>query len=149
VKALTVRQPYAWAIAAGGKDVENRTRRTTHRGQLAIHAGAAWLRGAGLDQNIIALWAHHFGSVDVDAAYLGQPQWRAVVAVADLYGCHVPSPGCCSSVWAAPDAGAHWLLRDVRRLSVPVPARGLLGLWDLPHDTAAAVARAVLDEETP
>jgi hypothetical protein len=38
--ALTVRQPWAWAIVAGYKDVENRSRRTNFRGPLLIHAGA-------------------------------------------------------------------------------------------------------------
>src|SRR3954453_1170134 len=37
VKALTVKQPWATLILAGGKDVENRSRRTHYRGPLAIH----------------------------------------------------------------------------------------------------------------
>jgi hypothetical protein len=39
VKALTMRQPWAWATIYGGKDVENRRRRTAYRGPLLIHAG--------------------------------------------------------------------------------------------------------------
>jgi hypothetical protein len=39
VKALTVRQPWAWATIYAGKDVENRRWRTTYRGPLLIHAG--------------------------------------------------------------------------------------------------------------
>jgi hypothetical protein len=47
VKALTVQQPWAWAIIHGGKDVENRTQAWSYRGPLAIHAGARWSeRGA-------------------------------------------------------------------------------------------------------
>jgi hypothetical protein len=34
-----VRQPWAWAIIDGGKEVENRTWPTSHRGPLLIHAG--------------------------------------------------------------------------------------------------------------
>ena len=37
--ALTIHQPWAWAIMAGIKRVENRTWRTSHRGPLVIHAG--------------------------------------------------------------------------------------------------------------
>lgn len=40
MKAITVRQPWAECIARGVKLVENRSRPTTHRGPLAIHAGA-------------------------------------------------------------------------------------------------------------
>jgi ASCH domain len=39
---LTVRQPWAWAIIHGGKDVENRSWRTKYRGPLLIHAGSAF-----------------------------------------------------------------------------------------------------------
>jgi activating signal cointegrator 1 len=39
VKALTVRQPWAQLIALGEKTIETRTRLTSHRGLLAIHAG--------------------------------------------------------------------------------------------------------------
>lgn len=38
MKALSVRQPWAWLIVNGWKDVENRTRRTTFRGQFLVHA---------------------------------------------------------------------------------------------------------------
>ena len=36
--ALSVRQPWAWAIIAGRKHIENRTRRTAVRGRIAIHS---------------------------------------------------------------------------------------------------------------
>jgi len=38
VKALSVRQPWAWLILHGGKDVENRTWRASYRGPVLIHA---------------------------------------------------------------------------------------------------------------
>jgi hypothetical protein len=39
VKCLSIRQPWAWLIVNGHKDVENRTWKTKHRGPLLIHAG--------------------------------------------------------------------------------------------------------------
>lgn len=44
-KALSVRQPWAWAIMHGGKDIENRSWQAvnhglTVRGEIAIHASA-------------------------------------------------------------------------------------------------------------
>jgi hypothetical protein len=42
MNALSVRQPWAWAIVAGRKPIENRTWQTDYRGPLLIHAG---LRG--------------------------------------------------------------------------------------------------------
>jgi hypothetical protein len=37
MKALSIQQPWAWAIIAGHKDVENRSWYTHHRGSLLIH----------------------------------------------------------------------------------------------------------------
>ena len=39
MKALSIQQPWAWAIATGKKDVENRTWPTKRRGWVLIHAG--------------------------------------------------------------------------------------------------------------
>ncbi len=36
--ALSLRQPWAWLIVNGVKDIENRSWRTHHRGPLLIHA---------------------------------------------------------------------------------------------------------------
>jgi hypothetical protein len=38
MKALSVCQPWAWAIIHGPKRIENRSRPTRHRGPLLIHA---------------------------------------------------------------------------------------------------------------
>ena len=38
MKMISIRQPYAWAVIFGGKDIENRTWTTNYRGLLAIHA---------------------------------------------------------------------------------------------------------------
>jgi hypothetical protein len=35
-RTLTVRQPWAWAIARGHKDIENRSWTTRYRGPIAI-----------------------------------------------------------------------------------------------------------------
>lgn len=38
MKALSIRQPWAWLIVNGYKDIENRTWRTTFRGKFLVHA---------------------------------------------------------------------------------------------------------------
>jgi len=38
MKALSIRQPWAWLIVHGGKDIENRTWATKYRGPVLIHA---------------------------------------------------------------------------------------------------------------
>lgn len=56
MKALSIQQPWAWAILHAGKDVENRTWVTCVRGRIVIHAGEQidreavdWLRMRGYD----------------------------------------------------------------------------------------------------
>jgi hypothetical protein len=42
VRAITIRQPYAWAIVKKGKRIENRTWSTKSREDLFIHAGVGY-----------------------------------------------------------------------------------------------------------
>ena len=41
MKAISVRQPWAWSIIHAGKNIENRTWPTTYRGPILIHAANA------------------------------------------------------------------------------------------------------------
>lgn len=41
MKAISIRQPWAWLIVNGYKDIENRSWNTKFRGQVLIHASAA------------------------------------------------------------------------------------------------------------
>ncbi len=44
MKALSIRQPWAWLIVNGHKDVENRSRRTHLRGRIQVHASLGMTR---------------------------------------------------------------------------------------------------------
>jgi hypothetical protein len=147
MRALTVRQPWAHMIAHCGKNVENRSRRTSYRGLLAIHAGARsrWDSDGEQSPLVREAWreyGHLAAHLDRESPWI---DFGAVIAVADLYGCHMwPAAGSCNgrsrppcSPWAALDQW-HWQLRNVRRLK-PVPCRGMLGLWSLPPDVEQAV----------
>lgn len=143
IRMLTIRQPWAWAVAVGAKGVENRSQGVSYRGPLAIHAGLALSdRGVG-DERVWELW----GRYHLPYGYDGLPR-GVVVAVADLVDCH-PDGGCCRP-WGESEyreAGGrvrtgiwHWVLEDVRRLPEPLPARGGQGLRRVPPDLAAALA---------
>jgi hypothetical protein len=139
VKALTVRQPYAWAIAAGAKTIENRSRPTKHRGPLAIHAGAAWSYIGGVDDNVLDELYEWMtptqreqaeDGIDPDA-FPALFTFRAVIATVDVVGCH-RAYGCCLP-WGQQgepdDPTYHWVLANAHKPDVPVPAKGRLGLW--------------------
>lgn len=111
--ALTVRQPWAWAIIHAGKDVENRTWPTEHRGPLAIHAGQQLdASGAGFLKRL------DFYPCD-DELLRG-----AVIGIVDVVDCvrNHDSP------WAD-DGQYHWVLHNPRPLPEPIPYRGMQGLF--------------------
>ncbi len=111
---LTVRQPWASAIFVAGKDVENRSWSTEHRGRLWIHAGS---------------YAHR-DEADRAAAERGlwvpeEPLPRGVIlGCVELVDCVRES----ESPWAVPDM-FHWLLRRPMLLERPVAHEGKPGLW--------------------
>lgn len=44
IPALSIRQPWAWLIVHGHKDIDNRDWSTSFRGQLLVHAGLTMTR---------------------------------------------------------------------------------------------------------
>jgi hypothetical protein len=46
MKALSIQQPWAWAIVVGGKDIENRDWYTNIRGRILVHCGKQFDFGA-------------------------------------------------------------------------------------------------------
>jgi len=46
VKAISIKQPWAYLIVNGHKDIENRTWTTKHRGPLLVHASKQVDKGA-------------------------------------------------------------------------------------------------------
>jgi len=115
--AMSVCNPWAWAILAGLKHVENRSWPTSHRGPLAIHAArtvdpvSAWPDGSPVPAEALAP-----GGV--------------IVGVVDLVDCVGARRGAVDP-WAEP-SGYWWLVTNPRRLREPIPWRGQLGLFDVP-----------------
>lgn len=122
MKVLSVRQPWAHALLHLGKDVENRSWSTQHRGPLAIHASTR-PDPAGVH------WARATGLVDVDT--LPRGVILGVVNVCDVVREH-PSP------WANPDV-YHWTISDPVPLLTPIPWRGVLKVMNLPEDITTRI----------
>lgn len=155
MKALTVKPPWSWAIARGGKNVENRTWAHPWRGPIAIHAGKSWDEDGEDSPMVLDAWTKfaadlppmncHHGPLRPESLWM---EFGAVIAVATLTDvCSPDDEGydCECGPWAVPYQ-YHWRLTDVRPLAEPVPARGALGLWTLPDEVEAAV-RAQLGAE--
>jgi hypothetical protein len=66
MKALSIRQPWAWLIVHGHKNIENRTWTTEFRGEFLIHAGLN-LYGTPEERAKIRSWASsRFGIIVPD-----------------------------------------------------------------------------------
>lgn len=123
MRAMTVRQPWAWAIIHGGKDIENRSRNIAgqYRGLVAIHAG--------LQDDPAGLKVPQ----SLPSARMAKRR-GVVLGVVELVGAHKNDPNSllcdgCSSRWAQTDAGVHLVLANARPLRNPIQCRGALGLW--------------------
>jgi hypothetical protein len=55
MKALSIRQPWAWLIVKGYKDIENRTWATKLRGRVFVHASKGMTRAEYEDAADLAL----------------------------------------------------------------------------------------------
>lgn len=124
VKALTVRQPWAWLIFHG-KDVENRDWHSNFTGTLAIHAG----KGMTHDEyRFAAVYALQRGVVVPPAKELVFGAVLGTVVVADWVEWS-PSP------WFMGQYAA--VLCGPRAFVAPVPCKGALGLWNWQIPTEA------------
>ncbi len=146
MRVLTVRQPWAWAILAGFKSVENRVRNIAgdYRGPVAIHAGRAEDIGARQHPEILRLAREQWGTEPADLL-TGMPQmFGHILGVVNLYAVHEHDGSerfrCCPNApdrytrWAEPGMW-HLCMASPRRLAEPIPFRGALGLRRLDDGT--------------
>jgi hypothetical protein len=78
LKALSIKQPWAWLILNAGKNIENRSWNTTIRGRILIHASKgmttveyndaaayAWERGVAIPHQTNVMRSGIVGSVEI------------------------------------------------------------------------------------
>lgn len=123
IPALSLRQPFAWAILHAGKTIENRTWATRYRGRIRIHAaktwdddGEAWLVHAGI------LAPNYFVCRDRGelGAYVGE------VTVTNCIPYDAPLAAA-ENPWAF--GPWCWVLADPAAYPEPIPGRGYPSLY--------------------
>ena len=122
MKALSICQPWAWAILHAGKRVENRTWRTPYRGQLLIHASKSRRLLTGDYRALVP---------GLRGLPTDQLPFGALVGVVELVDC-VPFRQVAGDPFA--EGPWCWLLADPRPLPALVPWKGRLGLFDVEID---------------
>lgn len=120
VKALSIRQPWAWAILNAGKRLENRPVRWKYRGPICLHA-SLYMNGPAYDEaekfitDRTSLWP---------PAMLSASNIRGgIIGTAEIVGCidHSDDPW-----WMGPYA---LVLENVQPVKF-IPVKGALGLFN-------------------
>lgn len=123
MKAITIKQPWAYLICSGIKDIENRTWKTNHRGRVLIHAGSGNKFKAELtDDQMNAA----FGSC-YQKAQIGGYNFGAIIGSVEIVDCVQNHP----SIWAEKGLW-NWVLTNPELFPEPIPCKGKLSFWEYP-----------------
>jgi hypothetical protein len=119
MKAITVKQPWAWLITAGHKDIENRNWTTPYRGPILIHAGKE------VDKDYWKIANHVRDEFGIEI-----PEWTelplgSIVGIAEITDVVESS----ESPWWQSDSRYGFVLANARPLP-PRSAIGQLGIYD-------------------
>lgn len=133
MKALSIRQPWAWAIMVAGKDIENRDWKPANpglrfRGRCLVHAALGMTLGeytAGLStmHAISEEWPFPEGLTLPPMHELKRGALLGTVEVVDIVDKSF-------SPWFFGPLGL--VLREPRPFKHPIPRKGMLGFFDVP-----------------
>lgn len=118
MKALSIRQPWAWLIVNGHKDIENRSWSTQFRGRLLVHAGATMTR-ADYEACVIFI-APMKTDWRLPALDVLKKQCGGIVGEVEIVGC-INGNDACDSPWFCGEWG--FMLSRAK----PLPFRPLKG----------------------
>jgi hypothetical protein len=118
--ALSIQQPWAFLILRGGKNIENRRWKTSYRGRIVVHAGKTLYPGE--EQQFHEL-QHLHGPLPL-GAFVGE------VTLVDCVSQEKALQRFPGNEWAwGPWC---WILKDPIVYCVPMPGRGMPGLFPVP-----------------
>lgn len=129
MKALSIKQPWAYLIAAGIKDIENRTWQTKYRGKVLIHASAK-LAGK-LPYLLTAKQTLHIVHT-VEEMPPDEYIHSAIIGEVDIVDCVIGHP----SIWSEISEGDgkpifNWVLANAVMYDKPIlNVKGKLSFWD-------------------
>ena len=132
--ALTVRQPWAWAIVRGLKDVENRSWKPPRKvmgAYIAIHAGSA-------------VWTEEDIAEVEQLSGVKPPEllsFGGIIGLARVANYFQPYSGREESPWYEGGEAYGWQLADTFELPEPIACKGALNIWHPPAGVLADVVR--------
>jgi hypothetical protein len=131
MRALSLTQPWASAIAHEIKRWETRSWPTHVRGEICIHSSRGFPK-----------WAQEFADLEsIEHRVLGDLPLGYILCVCNLTECRQTETLAkeiseLEKKWGAYDYGRFgFKIENVRVLSEPIPVRGSLGFWKVPSET--------------
>ncbi len=126
MKAISIRQPWAWLIIHGGKDIENRDWSTAVRGPVLVHASKGMTRSEYQE----AADNYDPGDIGPDLPPFEALERGGIVGQVEIVGCANKS----TSPWFSGKFG--FVLANPKPLPFR-PYRGMLGFFEVPDPVAA------------
>lgn len=128
MRALSIRQPWAWLIVNGHKDIENRVWSTRYTGPLLIHASKGMTRAEYEDVVEMLEDDSRLSHIKLPAAEALEK--GGIVGIAHCGG----SVDQCDSPWFF---GPYGFVLSNQRAFPMIPFKGQLGFFDVPHELIA------------
>lgn len=129
MRALSVRQPWAWAILNAGKDIENRDWPTNVRGTVAVHASKTFSRREYYDY---LRFTGESEQPTIHTPPFYSFELGAILGTVDIVDCVQHS----DSKWFVGEYG--FVLKNPRRC-YPIYGNGKLGFWPVPPDLVSLI----------
>lgn len=133
MKAISLWQPWASAIAVGSKRLETRGWPTEYRGPLAIHAAKRQDAARHEFHTRRSLWLEALG---VDELWVNELPFGAIIATCELVSCDrqtgYPDSALERELGDYGPGRYNWSLANLKRLPEPIPFKGMQGLFNIP-----------------
>lgn len=129
MKVLSVKQPWAYLLVSGIKDIENRPRRTHFRGRILIHASAkADVKREDFHTLLTTSQWNYLSVVEslkmVGSNFIYEPS--AIIGSVEIVDCVENHP----SIWAV-EGQYHYVIANPILFDTPITGvKGQLGLWN-------------------
>lgn len=157
MKAITIWQPWASLLACGAKQFETRSWAASYRGPIAIHAAQRQPRAVMRELPVKTqqeIFDALYKYLDIQSGALVRLKTGAIIAMAELVGCHkITNIGWSGTpgrriAWVDSELSSHyptereklfgdwtpgryaWEITNVKLLDAPIPAKGKQRLWE-------------------
>lgn len=135
---LSVRQPWAWLIMQGYKDIENRPQQCHKRGTIALHASTTQTK----KEYAAALALIENRRLNIELPPIEELVTGAIVGLVDIVGCVTES----DSPWFTGEHG--WVLANPRP-GIPHQQKGQQGFFSVDYQFQEIPIAVIVPPRTP